>query len=675
MEGNEKLANAFVDMAREFKTDRYRKRAYENAAKSIRSHDKIITSGKQAEKEIKGIGKSIAAKIDEIIATGTLKFLEEIPQEKKDREKIIKQFEAIHGVGPVTAEKWYNMGYHTFESLAGLYDQMTDAQKLGYYYYNQLNLRIPREEMDIIGKRIAELWEGIDIIPERDYEIAGSYRRGEESSGDIDIVVKETPGVSIDTLIYPLIQSGLIIGTLAKGTTKYMGILRLGDPDENARRIDIRLVSEEAWPYALLYFTGSKELNVHMRTIAQSMGLSMNEYGMVGQETGPKGVQAKTEKDIFDYLGMEYLEPTERSVIPKQQKSVKTMIKSIKSPVEPPIKSPLESLEKPSLVKNKKINGQWHRPTTSLLLYISDGMQSTGNIAAFDMDWTLVRTVHGIWPKDSADIALLPNRCDTLKQLRANEHTIVIFTNQKSTTDTKLDFNFQRVVKFINLIGDIPIILMMSISDDNYRKPNTGMYDTLKKIVPPISSAFYVGDAAGRPQDFSNSDMLFAQNVGIPFYTPEQIFPSIERIKPLPRISVNNIDIPNDRTMVLFVGMPGSGKSTYYQTKLAPLGFVHANQDILGTKAKVLSLAKNSMEKGLNVCIDATNPGQDRRQEFYNLAIRYNYNIIVIYFVRNGIGFNKLREKPVPTIAYNTYYKYLIEPTYENTQGSLYQVF
>ncbi len=80
------------------------------------------------------------------------------------------------------------------------------------------------------------------------------------------------------------------------------------------------------------------------------------------------------------------------------------------------------------------------------------------------------------------------------------------------------------------------------------------------------------------------------------------------------------------------------------------------------------------MTKGLNMVIDATNPGQERRQEFYDLANEYGYNIVVIYFVRDGRGWNKLREKPVPTIAYSTYYKNLIEPTADNTPGSLYQI-
>ena len=126
--------------------------------------------------------------------------------------------------------------------------------------------------------------------------------------------------------------------------------------------------------------------------------------------------------------------------------------------------------------------------------------------------------------------------------------------------------------------------------------------------------------------------------------------------------------------MVLFVGMQGSGKTTYYESNLLPLGYIHINQDKLGTKAKVTKLYKESLIKGLNCVIDATNPSLTGRQEFYSLAQNYGYNIITLYFVRNGQGYNKLREAPVPTIAYNMYFKNLVEPNVQNTPGTLYQI-
>ena len=669
---NINLADAFNDMAREFKKDRYRKRAYENAATSIRKYDKIITSGDQAQKEIKGIGKSIADKIDELLKTGTLQVLENRPQEVIQKDKMVKVFEGIYGVGTITAEKWYDMGYHDFKSLEGLYPQMTDGQKLGYYYYSQLQERIPRPEMDQIRDVIIKMWKPLGLKYDQDYVIAGSYRRGESDSGDIDILVRGI--MDISSLLTPLIQNKLILGNLALGPTKYMGIIKV---EEFARRIDIRLVNSESWAYALLYFTGSKELNVDMRTKAIGMGLTMNEYGMVGPG---REYPAKTEKDIFDYLGMTYLEPIERSATYKFKKDNKTeppkveitKVEITKVEIDKIAKVEKSETTKPAITEPMK--GKWHRPVPSLFIYISDGLVSTGNIAGFDLDWTLARTIHGSFPKSPSDITLLPNRISTLKKLRERGFTIVIFTNQKSTTENKVKFNFERMNHFINIIPDIPIMLYMSISDDMYRKPQVGMYQTLQKMVPTITSSFYCGDAAGRPQDFSDSDLKFAENSEITFYVPEKIFSSIRFIKP-DLGSVNDIKIPDGKNMFVFVGMPGSGKSTFFNTYLSPRGYVHANQDIIGTKAKVLKLVRESITQGLNICVDSTNPGLDRRQEFYNLGLANNYNLITIYFVADGRGRNKLREKPVPTIAYSMYYKYLVEPTSANTPGTLYEMF
>jgi len=311
----------------------------------------------------------------------------------------------------------------------------------------------------------------------------------------------------------------------------------------------------------------------------------------------------------------------------------------------------------------------WTQPVESVYMYVTPHMGSTGYVAAFDMDWTLSRTYKGVWPKSPEDITLLPNRLSKLKELKDKGFTLVIFTNQKSTTDNKKEFNKSRVNNLIKMLG-LPVIALISLSDDQYRKPNVRMYKLLETLIPNIKKVYYIGDAAGRKQDFSDSDKKFSQNTNMTFFTPEEIFPSIENMRT--EKSVKKIIMPESKNMVVFVGMPGSGKTTYYQKNLND--YVHINQDILKTKAKVLKKIKETMEKGKSLVVDATNPGQNKREEYYKLAEQYGYNIIVIYFVRDGRGWNKLREKPVPGVAYGSYYKYLVEPRVENTPGDLYQI-
>ena len=310
---NNKLADICDQLSIQFKRDRYRSRAYKNAAFALRNHPTQIISGIQAEREIKGIGKSIAAKIDEIIQTGALALIADRPPEEKIKEDVTKLFEGIHGVGNATSEKWYNQGYRTLGDIGKIYDQLTDAQKIGYKYYYHFQQRIPRSEMDIV-KDILHTILGTEMGTE--YEICGSYRRGEKDSGDIDCLVKDNGTITIEKIINKLVEQKIIIENLAIGTSKYMGVLQL--KNSCARRIDILIVDKKSWPYATLYFTGSKQLNIVMRAKAIALGLRLNEYGMVnseGVELGDsKSYPATSEEQIFNYLNVGYLEPHQRSI-------------------------------------------------------------------------------------------------------------------------------------------------------------------------------------------------------------------------------------------------------------------------------------------------------------------------------------------------------------------------
>jgi len=291
-------------------------------------------------------------------------------------------------------------------------------------------------------------------------------------------------------------------------------------------------------------------------------------------------------------------------------------------------------------------------------LYVSPGIIGPGsNIAAFDLDWTIIRTVRGRFPKDADDWAFLPNRLSVLKSYRDAGYTIVIFTNQ-GYTGAKL----QSALTRINNVNDafskdgISAWVFVSTLKDNYRKPEIGMWTVFEQYMTHYQkvinkeASFYIGDAAGRPGDFENTDLLFANNIGIPFFVPEQIFPE------------NTVEIPNTQTMFIFVGMPGSGKTSFYNQHLQPRGWIHANQDILKTQPKMIKTVREALQAGKSVAIDATNGTIDKRKQYIMMAFEFKVPTLIIYFVSNGYERNKLRQKPVPDIAYNVYYKNLVEP-------------
>lgn len=282
--------------------DEYRAIAFKNASLAIDNTPVVVLSGAQAKRDkIKGLGISSQEIIDEYMKTGHVKRLDDFEIKYADIKKITDQFREIYGIGPVTAMKFYNNGYRSLEDLWTL-APLTNAQKLGIIWKYHLQRRIPRSEIDIIDALLQQYLKPLNII----HVIAGSYRREEPDSGDIDVLVVSGTGVNMNMILENI--KPLIVGTLAKGHTKFMGILRIND-NYWGRRIDIRLIEPSSFAYALLYFTGSQRFNILCRQRAQELGMILNEYGLY--ENG-ESLAADNEGDIFSQLRIGYLEPWER---------------------------------------------------------------------------------------------------------------------------------------------------------------------------------------------------------------------------------------------------------------------------------------------------------------------------------------------------------------------------
>ena len=265
-------------------------------------------------KGIEGFGKGTLSRISEIISEGKLNEVDDIS--KKD--KIIEQFISINGVGFKTAEKWYKKGYRTIDDLLTKESKnLTESQKIGIKYKDELSLKIPRETIDeiivLIIQTIQEInkEKNVDLIS----LIAGSYRRGKRESGDIDCIVSEKNGQldksHITLFLYKLEEIKLLTDNISLGPSKYMGICR--DQRGIHRRIDFEFVYDyDNFVYELLYFTGSQETNILMRRAAKKMGMVLNQHGLY---KGGKLLKANSEKEIFSLLKMEYLDPEDRWIL------------------------------------------------------------------------------------------------------------------------------------------------------------------------------------------------------------------------------------------------------------------------------------------------------------------------------------------------------------------------
>lgn len=285
-------------------SDPFRVKAYGKAITLVKSSPVEITSGEQA--VALGVGKKIAEKIDEIIATGSLRSIQQVDHSKAD---IIAQFGKIWGVGPVKARVLYDAGARTIADVCDQFaNLLNDKQRIGLRYFDDFQKRVSRQLVDGVVQKIrAEMgknpgWRNIQM------EVCGSYRRQSETCGDMDILLCGE-GI-LQPLVEHLQSRGILGETLAIGPTKYMGITHVADG--TAFRIDMEVIPREKWAFALLYFTGSGAFNERQRSHAKKMGYSLSEHGLKVVKTGDYVPGLLTEEAIFKFLKMDYLPPHQR---------------------------------------------------------------------------------------------------------------------------------------------------------------------------------------------------------------------------------------------------------------------------------------------------------------------------------------------------------------------------
>ena len=286
----------------------FRAKAYQKAQDTILKYPGNIISFQQLE-GLSGIGPTIMDKLKEYVETGTLRVLE---QEKTNPINI---FTDVYGIGPKKAEELVKAGIKTIEELRlNQNDLLNEIQKIGLKFYEDILQRIPRSEIEqykIIFEKCFVKNNDKDA-----FEIVGSYRRGAQDSGDIDIIITGLTSLAYKNLIDNLIKNKIILHVLSSGPSKTLVIAKLPNSSV-ARRVDFLYAPINEFPFAILYFTGSKIFNTMMRQTALNQGYTFNEHGIYHLTSDKKkGEQVAklfpNEKAIFDFLKLPYKTPLER---------------------------------------------------------------------------------------------------------------------------------------------------------------------------------------------------------------------------------------------------------------------------------------------------------------------------------------------------------------------------
>ncbi|KAK4881724.1 hypothetical protein RN001_005043 [Aquatica leii] len=334
----------------------------------------------------------------------------------------------------------------------------------------------------------------------------------------------------------------------------------------------------------------------------------------------------------------------------------------------------------------------------ALLIYTYLEVKSQSKIAAFDLDGTLIRTKSGArFAKDSDDCTLnFPEVKSKLHSLNNEGYKIVIFTNQGGVKlDSHKRKEFKEKAESVLKCIKVPIQLFAATTYSVYRKPIPGMWRTLcdeknDNVKVDIDNSFYVGDAAGRKKnwapkknkDHSIADRLFALNIGLKFYTPEEYFFGARPVPHItPKFDPKNIpttstkpSFNNKCEVIIMVGSPGSGKSHYVREHLLTKGYVHVNRDTLGSWQNCIKLLEKTIQKQQSVVIDNTNGEKVTRKKYIDAAKKHNVNcrcFVMTTSWQHSKHNNKFREltdtahEPIGEMILNMYKKNYQEPSLE----------
>lgn len=395
-------------------------RAYEKAAQNLENltEDLEVLAARDELEKIPGIGKDLAKKIKEILATGSLQYYEEL---KKEVPPELVTLMAIPGVGPRTAKVLYEE--LKIRSLAEL-EEMARAHRLrglpGIKAKTEENilrgiqlLKAGRERVPL-GTALPLAMAVVEALrknaPVDRVEVAGSIRRRKETIKDIDILAT---GPAPEKIMDAFIRLPMVREVLARGETKASVLLVQG------LQVDLRVVAPESFGAALCYFTGSKEHNIRIRELAIKKGLKVNEYGVFrdGERLG-----GQTEEEVYDILGLPYIPPELREDAGEIEAALKRRL--------------------PNLVRREEIRGDLHVHSR-----FSDGTGSLENIAAkacsLGLSWVGVCD-HSRSLKIARGLSIeaLVAKCEAIKQFNERADDVKLLCGAEVDIDAtgKLDY-------------------------------------------------------------------------------------------------------------------------------------------------------------------------------------------------------------------------------------------
>jgi DNA polymerase (family 10) len=302
------IFNKIADMLEIQDANPFRVRAYRNAARTVsslaQSVSEMVAGGRDLT-ELSGIGKDLAAKIKEIVQTGSVAKLKEL-EGKMPSE--LNSLMKLPGLGPKKVRALYReLGIVNLEGLKKAAENGDVRQLDGFGRKSEEKILQGLEQTRFKEKRIKLIEAEQRAEPfmaylkktkgVKDIIVAGSFRRRKETVGDLDILATCSKGSKV---MDRFVAYEDVVEVISKGTTRSSVLLRSG------LQVDLRVVPQVSYGAALHYFTGSKAHNIAVRKLGVKNKLKINEYGVF---KGQKQVAGRTEKDVYQQVGLPYIEP------------------------------------------------------------------------------------------------------------------------------------------------------------------------------------------------------------------------------------------------------------------------------------------------------------------------------------------------------------------------------
>ena len=288
--------------------NQFRVRAYRDAARTVGGRSRSVAEMVEQDEDLSGlsgIGEDLAGKIREIVETGTLSQAEEL---EKETDPGLRELLGLPGLGPERVREIHErLGVSSLQELDEAVRNGKISDLPGFGKKTEQNIlkaieqdrttekRIKISVAEQIAESLEEFLGGIEGVNQA--VVAGSYRRRQETIGDLDVVASSKKNKEV---MERFVEFEDVDEVLSKGAERTSIMLRSG------LQVDLRVVPEKSFGTALFYFTGSQPHHVTLRDVSLKRDLKFNEYGLF---RGDEQVAGKTEEEVYEELGFSYIEP------------------------------------------------------------------------------------------------------------------------------------------------------------------------------------------------------------------------------------------------------------------------------------------------------------------------------------------------------------------------------